>query len=202
MKKDKSLNNLIKKHTVIAILSLVAVISTISLVSYSLFTTSHKNTRDQVIDIGDFDVTLSSSTGQIILSDLYPNSDEDLEGLTAYSFTITNTGDYNISYNTYFVDATSAFLNTGNNATTYSKYTQINSSEYQYIKYKFNSNAVNTLGNIYNSTTGHMNLSSGTLAPQGTVTNTIYFWEAQTSPNSMIGKIVSLDLHVDATATS
>lgn len=197
---NKSLNKLIKKHTVLSVLTVVAVVMLTFGVSYSIFTTSHENTSDQTIDIGEFDVTLSSSTGQIIVSDLYPTSVDNIGNNNIYSFTVTNNGDYSVYYSMYLTDYTSQFLETGTNATTYSKYTAVTSADYPYLMHKFNSGTANSLNSIYDSSSGHFNLGSNTLAPGGTATYTIQFWLSDTSPNTMIGKIVALNINIDAAA--
>ena len=74
-----ALNKLIKRHTVLTILSVIAVIIIAGGTSYALFLTTHDNTRDQVIDIGTFDITLSSSTEKIINRDIYTSIEYNVE---------------------------------------------------------------------------------------------------------------------------
>ena len=197
---NRSLNKMIKKHTVLSVLTVIAVVMLTFGVSYSIFTTSHKNTSDQTIEIGDFDVSLTSTSGQIIVSDLYPTSVDNIGNNNIYSYTVTNTGDYSVYYTMYLTDYTSQFLQTGTNATTYANYSAVTSSDYPYLMHKFNSGAAASLNSIYDSSSNHFNLGSNTLAPGGTASYTIQFWLSDTSPNTMIGKIIALNINIDAAA--
>ena len=71
----KTLENVIKKHAVIAVFSVLAVVIVVMSTTYAIFNSSHKNNEDQKIDIGTFDVTVTSSTGQIIITDIYPSTE-------------------------------------------------------------------------------------------------------------------------------
>ena len=86
---DKTLDNIIKKHVVLTCLTALAVICMMITITYGLYQTNHKNTFDQEIAIGNFDVDLTSNSGQITLVDLNPGD----TGNTNYTFTTSNSGD-------------------------------------------------------------------------------------------------------------
>ena len=109
---DKSLDKIIKKHIVLTALTGVAVVLLMITVTYGLYQANHDNTSDQEISLGDFDVDLTSSSGQITLSNLNPG----VENETTYTFTTSNSGDYIVKYNVYFTDNTTTFLADGANA--------------------------------------------------------------------------------------
>lgn len=198
---DGALNKLIKRHAVLTILSVVAVIILVGGTSYALFMTSHDNTRDQVIDIGNFDMTLSSSTGQIIIRDIYPQVESSVGSESTYSFTLSNTGTYKISYSIYLKDVTSEFLSVSANQSTYSKYTQINSNYYRYIDYKLDNRTATNLWTSYNSTSNTMPLLTGTINAGATETHNIKFWLDSSCPNDINGQMIVLNITAEGTAS-
>ena len=196
-----ALNKLIKRHAVLTILSVIAVIIIAGGTSYALFMTSHDNTRDQVIDIGTFDMTLSSSTGQIIIRDIYPSVESSVGSESTYSFTLTNTGTYKISYSIYLKDVTSSFLSVSENQSTYSKYTQINPDYYRYIDYKLDNRTATNLWTSYNSTTEKISLLTGTINAGAAETHNIKFWLDSSCPNDINGQMIVLNITADGTAS-
>ena len=87
----KTLEKVIKKHAVIAVFSVLAVVIVVMSTTYAIFNSSHKNNEDQKIDIGTFDVTVTSSTGQIIITDIYPSTESNAKANSTYVYTIENT---------------------------------------------------------------------------------------------------------------
>ena len=116
---DKTLDKIIKKHIILTCLTAVAIICMMVTITYGLYQTNHKNTVDQEIAVGAFDVNLTSNSGQITLTDLNPGDEPN----TTYTFTTSNSGDYTVAYNVYFNDNTNTFLENSANAETYANYT-------------------------------------------------------------------------------
>ena len=131
---DKSLNKVIKSHLLLTVLSGFAVVLLMSGVTYALFQTEHKNSENQVISVGNLDASLSSTSGTISISDIYPKNSSDLaEGENTYSFTISNTGTYDLEYTIYLSNNTAEFVS---NNSSYSDYTVMGTAYYEYINYR------------------------------------------------------------------
>ena len=195
---DKTLDKVIKRHIVLTCLTGFAIVLMIVAITYGLYQMHHPNTTDQEISIGDFDVNITSSSGQVTLSNLYPGT----ENNTTYTFTTSNSGDYTVKYEVYFTNNTSIFLATGNNATTYAAYTSITSENYQYILYKLDNGEYKPLSEVYDSTTEKFTILSGRLQPNDSFTHTVKFMVASDAPNSIQGSILALNITMTATAAT
>ena len=194
---DKTLDNIIKKHVILTCLTAVAIVCVMITITYGLYQTNHKNTVDQEIAIGDFDVDLTSNSGQITLVDLNPGD----TGNTAYTFTTSNSGDYTVAYNVYLTDNTTTFLSNSSNATTYSGYTQITKENYAYINYSLDGKETKSLSDVYDNTTGKMTIITGRLQPGDLQNHTITFSISSNAPNSLQGSILALNITMDAVAS-
>ena len=194
---DKALNKVIKRQVILAVFSGVAIICLMLTITYGLYQKNHTNTLDQEIAVGDFDVDLTSNSGQITLADLKPGDEPN----TSYTFTTSNSGDYIVNYNVYLTDNTTTFMQDSTNASTYSGYTSITSENYQYINFQINDGVVRSLSEVYNSSTGKFNILGGILVPDETYTYSIKFSVASNAPNSIQGNILALNITMDASAT-
>ena len=194
---DKTLDNIIKKHVILTWITAVAIVCVMITITYGLYQTNHKNTVDQEIAIGDFDVDLTSNSGQITLVDLNPGD----TGNTAYTFTTSNSGDYTVAYNVYLTDNTTTFLSNSSNATTYSGYTQITKENYAYINYSLDGKETKSLSDVYDNTTGKMTIITGRLQPGDLQNHTITFSISSNAPNSLQGSILALNITMDAVAS-
>lgn len=199
---DSTINKLIRRHTILAVLSVVAIIIIAGGTSYALFISSHENTDDQVIDIGNFDMTLSSSTGQIILSDLYPSNEQSTGSESTYSFTLSNTGTYKISYSIYLKDNTTQFMSISENQSTYGGYAPLTTAYYQYIDFKLDDRTAANLADSYNSASEIIPLLTGTINAGATETHNIKFWLDSSAPNEINGRMIVLNITADGSATS
>ena len=194
---DKTLDKIIKKHIILTCLTAVSVVLMMITITYGLYQTNHKNTTDQQIAIGDFDVDLTSSSGQITITDLKPGDAPN----TTYTFTTTNSGDYYVAYEVYLNDNTDTFLQNSTNATTYAGYTRISSANYAYINYSLDGATPKPLSEIYESSTGRMTILSGRIAPNKSYNHTLTFSIASNAPNSLQGTILALNITMDAAAS-
>ena len=195
---DKSLDKIIKKHVVLTALTGVAVVLLMVTVTYGLYQVNHENTSDQEISLGDFNVDLTSTSGQITLSNLKPG----VENETTYTFTTSNTGDYIVKYNVYFTDNTTTFLADSTNAQNYSNYSQITSVNYQYIEYKLDTGEYKPLSSVYTSATGRFTIITGRLQPNISYNHSVKFRVSPTAPNDIQGSILALNITMEASATT
>lgn len=99
------LKDIIKKQTLIIVLTVAIVtISTIS-VSYAVFFDVKKNSEDQVITAGTLTATITKSAGFSLNEVL---SDEEGKGTTPLTYTITNTGSLPANYSLCIFNASDA----------------------------------------------------------------------------------------------
>ncbi len=197
---NKAFDKVIKSHIGLAILSFFAVVLMAGGVSYSLFQIDKKNTTNQTVAVGTLSGELTSITGAIVVNDLYPQSASEItaDG-KKYSFTISNTGTYDLNYEIYLKDATDALLA---NTTEYSSYKRISTSHYQYINYKLDG------GNAYNLITNQNGdkfvVLRGTLKAGASEDHNLQFFldnkdtTTTGAPNDISGSVLSLDIYFDA----
>lgn len=202
---NSAFNKIIKSHVLLAILSVVAVALLTIGVSYSLFQIEHKNAKNQIIAVGTLDADIESISGAIVLNDLYPEkatkiTDED----TKYSFTISNSGTYDIDYKIYLKDATIDLLNSTDQ---YSKYKKLNSDYYKYINYKLDGS--DNAKNLASVEDGEgFTILTGNLKPGEKVDHYLQFFlddkdtTQEGAPNDINGSVLSLDIYMDANATT
>lgn len=200
---DKSFNGVIKKHVVLAVLSVVAVMLMAGGVTYALFQIDHKNTVDQTVAVGTLDVNITSIKGGIVVSDLYPEkaseiTDEDKK----YNFTISNTGTYDVRYEVYLKDATDALLTS---TTEYSEYKRIASEHYKYINYKLDGDQLFNLAS--NQRDDKFIILKGLLRAGASEDHSLQFFldDGDTTetgaPNEINGSVISLDIYFDGGVT-
>ena len=188
------LDSIIKKHIVLTALSGLAVVLLMITITYGLYQTNHENTTDQEISLGDFDVDITSTSGQITLSDLTPG----VENSATYTFTTSNSGDYIVKYSVYFTDNTTTFLADQTNAQTYANYTQITSENYEFIEYKLDTGEYKPLTDVYDSGTGRFTIITGRLQPNFSYNHTVKFKVSSNAPNSIQGSILALNITMEA----
>ena len=199
---DNAFNRVIKSHVKLTILSVIAVMLLTVGITYSLFQIDNKNTENQKIFVGNLDASLTSTSNTVVLSDIYPTSVSDLDGQTKYTFTISNTGDYDISYRVYLSDNTSSFLQSN---TSYSSYKQFPSSSYSYMNYRLDGNSYDSLGNVQEDS--KFVIMTGTLAKGKSEDHYLEFFldngntTSTGAPNEVIGSLLALNINLEATAT-
>ena len=200
---NKTFDKVIKSHIGLAILSFFAVVLMAGGVSYSLFQIDKKNTTNQTVAVGTLSGELTSITGAIVVNDLYPQSSSEItaDG-KKYSFTISNTGTYDLNYEIYLKDSTDTLLA---NTTEYASYKRISTSHYQYINYKLDG------GNAYNLTANQNGdkfvVLRGTLKAGASEDHNLQFFldnkdtTTTGAPNDISGSVLSLDIYFDAGVT-
>ncbi len=200
---NKAFDKVIKSHIGLAILSFFAVVLMAGGVSYSLFQIDKKNTTNQTVAVGTLSGELTSIAGAIVVNDLYPQSASEItaDG-KKYSFTISNTGTYDLNYEIYLKDSTDTLLA---NTTEYASYKRISTSHYQYINYKLDG------GNAYNLTTNQNGdkfvVLRGTLRAGASEDHYLQFFldnkdtTTTGAPNDISGSVLSLDIYFDAGVT-
>lgn len=196
---DKPFDRLIRKHIALAVLSFVAVALFASGVSYALFQIDHKNTVDQTVAVGTLDTNISSIEGGIVVTDLYPQRESDITNSDKkYTFTIANTGTYDVEYEVYLKDATDALLAS---STAYSEYKRIANEHYQYINYKLDEKKAQNLTSVQNGE--KFVILKGFLSAGASEDHSIQFFldngdTTETgAPNEINGSVLSLDIYFD-----
>ena len=197
---NKAFNKIIKSQVKLTILSVVAVILVTFGTTYALFSTTHRNTTNQTISIGEINAGVTGGT-PITLADIYPIEESEIgESIPAYTFTITNPNapnNYAVNYELFLGDYTSEIMSTS----PYNTYTQITSADYNHLMVKFDDNASVSLASLYNQSSDKYILKTGYLGLGDSESHTLKFWLSTTAPNSMQGKVISLKVGMSATAT-
>lgn len=200
---NKAFNKVIKSHVLLAVLSVFAAVLLTTGVTYSLFQSQNKNATNQTIAVGDLSADMTSIEGAMILNDLYPEeakkiTDDDKK----YSFTLSNTGTYDLKYEIYLVDATDAILNKDD---TYASYKKMDPNHYQFINYKLDGKEVANLESV-NENSKFM-IMKGILKAGATEDHYLQFFldnkdtTVTGAPNDISGSIISLDIYMDATVS-
>ena len=86
------------KKTIIAIISIVALLLVLLGVTYAYWLVTKTQTNSNIISSACLDITLDNETNDINLTSQYPMSDEDGMKLTPYTFTITNNCNTSLDY--------------------------------------------------------------------------------------------------------
>ena len=181
---NKSFNKLIRSNVVLAVLSVFTVILLMTGLSYSLFTKEDVNSTNQVINLGVLSARASATT--FTLNDLYPETESSAlsKNNNVFNFSLVNDGTYDINYYLYFT------LN--------SNTTTLNSSDYQYIKFKLDDGETHTLEDVYSSS--KFSISNSILYRGFSENHTIRFWLDESAVNSVIDKQIVLNLVFDGVA--
>ena len=86
------------KKTMIAIISVVALLLVLIGVTYAYWLVTKTQTNSNIISSACLDITMDNEANAINLSSQYPMSDEDGMKLTPYTFTVTNNCNTSIDY--------------------------------------------------------------------------------------------------------
>lgn len=147
--------------TVVGILLMLAVTVAVSFAYWSI--TKVQETSN-VITTGNLNVTISKEENAIVLENAYPISDEAAEGLTPFTFTITNDGD---TYSSYTANLEMLAGTTLNSA---------------FVSTKLGFNQIKKLNSLPDATKSNANsvgsktLVSGGLEPGESVTYQLRLW--------------------------
>ncbi len=196
---NKAFNKVIKSHVLLTALTVVAVVLLASGVTYSLYQIENKNEKNQSIAVGDLNADISSITGAIILNDLYPESSSKItDDSKKYTFTLTNSGTFDIKYQVYLKDATDVLKASDKS---YSSYKQLNKEYYEFINYKLDGSGAANLESIYENS--KFTVLTGTLKAGETEDHYLQFFldnkdtTVTGAPNDITGSVLSLDIYLD-----
>ena len=108
--KNKMLDN--KNKSILILVIIVVALAVIAGTSYALFVASKSSTVETMYKTGDLAVTFTEESGsKISLTNQYPMTDTAGRQLEPYTFTITNEGDYNVSYTIQLTDVSTGLKN-------------------------------------------------------------------------------------------
>ena len=174
---------IIKKQTRIVALSVCVMVVGILGVSYALFMKVDQS-EEQTVQSGSLIMQLSAYNGSTVISDNNTPVDDN-EGLLTkgYSFSVANNGTLPITYYIALYDNPQD--------------TSTNKLNYNYIKFSLDSGTPFTLGSITTKdSAGRTILKQGlTLAPSKYDTHNIKIWIDEDTPESEIGKTLSLKIY-------
>ena len=175
--KEVALTKMAKRQLLVTLFSILGV-TIISLGSaYAVFTSVSKSEDYNVIKVGTLNIDFGSdSSNTIDLTGQYPMSDEEGLKLTPYVFTITNTGSLTADYEVFIQDDTD-MINQDNCSGN-----QLNKD---YIRYKLDTGSPANLSSIAGS---NYRIATGSLAPDASVTYTLYVWIREGVGNDVLNK--------------
>ena len=175
--KEVALTKMAKRQLFVTLFSILGV-TIISLGSaYAVFTSVSKSADYNVIKVGTLNIDFGEdSSNTIDLSGQYPMSDEEGLTLTPYTFTITNTGTLSADYEVFIQDDQDMIKqdNCAGN--------QLNKD---YIRYKLDTGSPANLSSIAGS---NYRIATGSLAPDASVTYTLYVWIREGVGNDVLNK--------------
>ena len=174
---------IIKKQTRIVALSVCVMVVGILGVSYALFMKVDQS-EEQTVQSGSLIMQLSAYNGSTVISDNNTPVDDN-EGLLTkgYSFSVANNGTLPLTYYIALYDNPQD--------------TSTNKLNYNYIKVSLDSGTPFTLGSTTTKdSAGRTILKQGlTLAPSKYDTHNIKIWIDEDTPESEIGKTLSLKIY-------
>ena len=180
------IRNYYRKRMVISVLSVIALVAVVATSAYAIFVTRISNTDDQVITIGDLQITHIEGNQIIDINDIRPMTDSVARAQTnnIYSFSIENTGNLAYHYNI-------SLKNNPNFAT--------NLLPHQFIRFSLNDGETRVLSN-YNDAV----IFEGILNPGQTHEFTLRIWVGsgnQTDatiglPNEALGAEIHLKIDI------
>ena len=175
--KEVSLTKMAKRQLFVTLFSILGV-TIISLGSaYAVFTSVSKSADYNVIKVGTLNIDFGAdSSNTIDLSGEYPTSDEEGLKLTPYVFTITNTGSLAADYEVFIQDDQD-MINQDNCSGN-----QLNKD---YIRYKLDTGSPANLSTLAGS---NYKIARGSLAPEASVTYTLYVWIREGVGNDVLNK--------------
>ena len=175
--KEVALTKMAKRQLFVTLLSIIGVTVASLGSAYAVFTSVSKSADYNVIKVGTLNIDFGAdSSNTINLSGQYPVSDEEGMKLTPYVFTITNTGTLTADYEVFIQDDTDMIGQdncSGN---------QLNKD---YIRYKLDEGTPTNLSSIAGS---NYRIATGTLAPEESVTYTLYVWIRAGVGNDVLNK--------------
>ena len=174
--KEVALTKMAKRQLLITLFSILGV-TIISLGSaYAIFTSVSKSADYNVIKVGTLNIDFGDSTSTINLNGNYPMTDEEGLQLAPYKFTITNTGTLTADYEVFIQDDTNMISEDNCEGNQLNK---------DYITYELDEGTPTNLSSIAGS---NYRIATGTLAPEESVTYTLYVWIREGVGNDVLNK--------------
>lgn len=180
------IKNQLRKRFIISAITVIIMVITILCSSYALFMDIKTDVNDQVLTVGDLQITFLGGSS-INVNDIDPMSDEEAEELTnnEYTFTIQNGGSVPYSYTIYVQDNPA-----------YSEVTLLN---HAYIRVNFNNTGARTLSDLTGGEVFQGNLAAGQ-----SKAFVLKVWVADPDlydlPNEALGSEIHLNIVVDGRA--
>lgn len=180
------IKNQLKKRFILSAVTVIALVITILGSSYALFMDVKTDVNDQVMTVGDLQVTFTGGSS-INITGIEPMTDVVAYGKSnnLYTFTIQNTGTVPYTYKIYL-----------ENNNDYLGSPLLN---HNYIRFDFNNTGAKTLGSIPNAEIFEGNLPAG----QSKAFN-LRLWVADAStynlPNEALGSEIHLNIVTDGKA--
>ena len=174
--KEVALTKMAKRQLLITLFSILGV-TIISLGSaYAVFTSISRSAEYNVIKVGTLNIDFGDSTSTINLNGNYPMTDEEGLQLAPYKFTITNTGTLTADYEVFIQDDTNMISEDNCEGNQLNK---------DYIRYQLDNGTPANLSSIAGS---NYRIARGTLAPEESVTYTLYVWIREGVGNDVLNK--------------
>ena len=177
------------KIILLCLTSIVLILSTIMVYSYSLWSSTHTQDTSNTVNTGCFELTFTESSN-ISLLNTYPISDTKGLKTTPYTFTLTNTCTL----------ASSAIISieTLNSTTLDNSYIKVSfQKDNESISTPIIINTLDTTS-LIDKTNGLTNyiLKTNLISPNDTVSYKIWMWLDESAGNDTQGKILNAKVHV------
>ena len=201
-----NINNVIKKQTTVITLTVIGICIGLLGVSYALFFRVDNSTNVQTVTSGSLVVQFGE--GSKITTEMLPQTDEEGMATKGYSFSVTNKGTIDMSYNIFIYNDPDASKNSSNIML-----------PHQYIKVSIDGSDPVLLSELEDSgtkVTSDSNYSSYNLTGENNIkriagkdifvrssgtgkdvnTHIIKLWIMEDAPTSIIGNTVALEIQV------
>ncbi len=101
-----------KNRSILILVIMIVALAVVAGTSYALFVATKSSTPETMYKTGDLAVTFTEESGsKISLTNQYPMADAAGRQLEPYTFTITNEGNYNVSYTIQLTDVSTGLKN-------------------------------------------------------------------------------------------
>lgn len=175
------LNRVVKREIIIALITIVIMIISIFLLSYSLFFRTEE-TNEDVIKYGEIVISYANDSEQINRTLDYPRTNEEGNNTIPYTFTIRNDGDIKANY-IVKIENDTTFINENN----------LSIVDDSLMYYSVNGGEAKSVSDINSDELLTSELNAG-----DEVTYSLRFWLSINAPNTAIGKSFVKKINVEA----
>ena len=188
------LKRYLQKRLIVAVITVIMISLVMMVSSYALFMNVRSNTKDQVLSVGNLQITFLGGSA-INLNNIEPMSDTNAldNPSNVYTFSIENTGSIAYCYS-IAIENNQDYLLGGPSYNASAKLLN-----HDYIRYSINGDAPATLGEANNGI-----ITNDTLNPSKTKLFNVRLWVADATeyqlPNEALGSEVHLNINVDGKA--